>query len=53
MTNIKKDKPLENTIKYNEPLTKYISSKSKLKEELIKRKNSSDDDFVSEDEVKW
>ena len=33
--------------------TLYISSMPKLKEELIKRKNSSDDDFVKEDEVDW
>ena len=33
--------------------TVYISSIPKLKEELIKRKNSSDKDFVSEDEVEW
>ena len=33
--------------------TLYISSIPKLKEELIKRKNSSDDDFVKEDEVDW
>ncbi len=33
--------------------TVYISSIPKLKEELIERKNSSDEDFVSEDEVEW
>ncbi len=33
--------------------TLYISSMPKLKEELIKRKNSSDKDFVKEDEVDW
>ena len=33
--------------------TLYISSIPKLKEELIKRKNSSNDDFVKEDEVDW
>ncbi len=33
--------------------TLYISSIPKLKEELIKRKNSSDEDFVKEDEVDW
>lgn len=33
--------------------TLYISSMTKLKEELIKRKNSSDEDFVKEDEVDW
>ena len=33
--------------------TLYISSIPKLKEELIKRKNSSDDDFVKENEVEW
>ena len=33
--------------------TLYISSIPKLKEELIKRKNSSEDDFVKEDEVDW
>ena len=33
--------------------TLYISSMPKLKEELIKRKNSSDEDFVREDEVDW
>ena len=33
--------------------TLYISSIPKLKEELIKRKNSSDKDFVKEDEVDW
>lgn len=33
--------------------TLYISSMPKLKEELIKRKNSSDEDFVKEDEVDW
>ncbi len=77
ITNFRKDiyKLLENTIKYNEPIsvstkdgnavvlseedynnlieTLYISSIPKLKEELIKRKNSSDEDFVKEDEVDW
>ncbi len=33
--------------------TIYIYSTPNLKEELIKRKNSSDDDFVKEDEVDW
>ena len=33
--------------------TLYISSIPKLKEELIKRKDSSDEDFVKEDEVDW
>ena len=33
--------------------TLYISSIPKLKEELIKRKNSSNDEFVKEDEVDW
>ena len=33
--------------------TVYISSIPKLKEELIERKNSPDEDFVSEDEVEW
>ena len=33
--------------------TLYISSMPKLKEELIKRKNSSDEDFVKEEEVDW
>lgn len=33
--------------------TLYISSMPKLKEELVKRKNSSDEDFVKEDEVDW
>ena len=33
--------------------TLYISSMPKLKEELIKRKNSSNDEFVKEDEVDW
>ena len=33
--------------------TLYISSIPKLKEELIKRKKSSDEDFVKEDEVDW
>ena len=33
--------------------TLYISSIPKLKEELIKRKNSSDEDFIKEDEVDW
>ena len=33
--------------------TLYISSMPKLKEELIKRKKSSNEDFVKEDEVDW
>ncbi len=33
--------------------TLYISSIPNLKEEIIKRKNSKDEDFVSEDEVEW
>ncbi len=33
--------------------TLYISSIPKLKEELIKRKKSSEEDFVKEDEVDW
>ncbi len=33
--------------------TLYIYSTPNLKEELIKRKNSSDDDFVEENEVDW
>ncbi len=33
--------------------TLYISSIPKLKEEIIKRKNSSNDNFVKEDEVDW
>ena len=33
--------------------TLYISSIPKLKEELIKRKKSPDEDFVKEDEVDW
>ena len=33
--------------------TLYISSIPKLKEELIKRKNSSNENFVKEDEVDW
>ncbi len=33
--------------------TLYISSIPKLKEELIERKNSSDEDFVNENEVDW
>ena len=33
--------------------TLYISSIPKLKEELIKRKKSSKEDFVKEDEVDW
>ena len=33
--------------------TLYISSIPKLKEELIKRKNSSNEEFVKEDEVDW
>ena len=33
--------------------TLYISSMPKLKEEIIKRKKSPDEDFVKEDEVDW
>ena len=33
--------------------TLYISSIPKLKEEIIKRKKSPDEDFVKEDEVDW
>ena len=33
--------------------TLYISSIPKLKEEIIKRANASDEEFVSEDEVEW
>ena len=33
--------------------TLYISSVPSLKEEIIGRGNSSDEDFVSEDEVEW
>ncbi len=33
--------------------TLYISSMPKLKEEIIKRKKSPDEDFVEEDEVDW
>ena len=33
--------------------TLYISSVPSLKEEIISRGNSSDEDFVSEDEVEW
>ncbi len=33
--------------------TIYISSIPKLKDEIIERKNSSDEDFVKEDEVDW
>ena len=33
--------------------TLYISSILSLKEEIISRGNSSDEDFVSEDEVEW
>ena len=33
--------------------TLYISSVPNLKEEIINRANSSDEDFVSEDEVEW
>ena len=33
--------------------TLYISSVPSLKEEIINRGNSSDEDFVSEDEVEW
>lgn len=33
--------------------TLYISSIPGLKEEIVKRKNDSDDEFVSEEEVEW
>ncbi len=33
--------------------TLYISSIEGLKEEIIKRKNDTDDEFVDEDEVEW
>lgn len=33
--------------------TLYISSIQGLKEEIVKRKNDSDDEFVSEEEVEW
>lgn len=33
--------------------TLYITSVPNLKEELIKRAGDSEDEFVSEDEVKW
>ena len=33
--------------------TLYITSVPKLKKEIIKRGNSSDDDFVPEEEVEW
>ena len=33
--------------------TLYISSIPKLKEEIIDRANSSEEDFISEDEVDW
>ena len=33
--------------------TLYISSIPKLKEEIIDRVNSSEEDFISEDEVDW
>ena len=33
--------------------TLYITSVPHLKEELIKRAGDSEDEFVSEDEVKW
>ena len=33
--------------------TLYISSIPNLKEELIKRKNDTDDKFVNEDDVEW
>ncbi len=33
--------------------TLYISSMPKLKEEIIKRKKSPDEDFVKEDKVDW
>ena len=49
ITNFRKDiyKLLGNTIIE----TLYISSMPKLKEEIIKRKKSPDEDFVKEDEV--
>ena len=33
--------------------TSYISSIPNLKEELVKRKNDTDDKFVNEDDVEW
>ena len=33
--------------------TLYISSVPGLKQEILERANSSDDDFVTEDEVDW
>ncbi len=33
--------------------TLYISSIPKLKDELVERKNSSDENFVSENELDW
>lgn len=33
--------------------TLYISSIPNLKEELVKRKNDTDDKFVNEDDVEW
>lgn len=33
--------------------TLYITSVPNLKEELIKRANDNEEEFVSEDEVKW
>ena len=33
--------------------TLYLSSVPELKEEILERKNSSDDNFVGEDEVVW
>lgn len=33
--------------------TLYISSIPGLKEEILKRKNADDEDFISEDEVEW
>ena len=33
--------------------TLYIISVPNLKEELIKRENANEEEFVSEDEVKW
>jgi len=33
--------------------TIYLSSIPKLKEEILSRANSSDEEFISEDEVEW
>jgi len=33
--------------------TLYLYSIPKLKEEIVKRKNSPDDEFVDEDDVEW